>query len=61
MKDVKSYIEKHKDRFLNELVDLLKIPSISADSQYKKDVLATSEAVQQRLQEAGCDKVERCY
>ena len=60
MKDVKSYIEKHKDRFLNELVDLLKIPSISADSKYKNDVLATAEAVQQRLQEAGCDKVEIC-
>ena len=60
MKDVKSYIEKHKVRFLNELVDLLKIPSISADSKYKNDVLATAEAVQQRLQEAGCDKVEIC-
>ncbi|MGC6284392.1 MAG: dipeptidase [Polaribacter sp.] len=60
MKDVKSYIEKHKDRFLNELVDLLKIPSISADSQYKNDVLATAEAVKQRLQEAGCDNVEIC-
>ena len=60
MKDVKSYIEKHKDRFLNELVELLKIPSISADSNYKKDVLATAEAVRERLQEAGCDKVEIC-
>ena len=60
MKDVKSYIEKHKDRFLNELVELLKIPSISADSNYKNDVLATAEAVRERLQEAGCDKVEIC-
>ena len=60
MKDVKSYIEKHKDRFLNELVDLLKIPSISADSYYKNNVLATAEVVQARLQEAGCDKVEIC-
>ncbi len=60
MKDVKSYIEKHKDRFLNELVELLKIPSISADSNYKNDVLATAETVRERLQEAGCDKVEIC-
>ncbi len=60
MKDVKSYIEKHKDRFLNELVELLKIRSISADSNYKNDVLATAEAVRERLQEAGCDKVEIC-
>lgn len=60
MKDVKSYIEKHKDRFLNELIELLKIPSISADSNYKNDVLATAKAVGERLQEAGCDKVEIC-
>ena len=60
MKDVKSYIEKHKDRFLNELIELLKIPSISADSNYKNDVLATAKAVGERLLEAGCDKVEIC-
>lgn len=60
MKDPRSYIENHKDRFLNELVALLKIPSISADSKYKKDVLATAEAVKMRLQEAGCDTVEIC-
>ena len=60
MKDVTSYIENHKDRFLNELVELLKIPSISADSKYKNDVLATAEAVKIRLEEAGCDRVEIC-
>ena len=60
MKDVKSYIEKNKERFLNELIDLLKIPSISADSAYKNDVLATAEAVKTRLEEAGCDVVEIC-
>ncbi|MAD98268.1 MAG: peptidase dimerization domain protein [Flavobacteriaceae bacterium] len=60
MNDVKSYIEKNKERFLNELIDLLKIPSISADSAYKNDVLATAEAVKTRLEEAGCDVVEIC-
>ena len=32
MKSITSYIESHKDRFINELIELLKIPSISADS-----------------------------
>ncbi|UJH89893.1 dipeptidase [Antarcticibacterium sp. 1MA-6-2] len=60
MSDIKKYVEDNKDRFLQELVELLKIPSISADSAYKKDLLKTAEAVKQRLQEAGCDKVEIC-
>ncbi len=55
---VKNYIEANKDRLLNELLDLLKIPSVSADSNYKADVLKTAEAVKQRLIEAGADKVE---
>lgn len=54
------YISTNKDRFLNELLDLLKIPSISADPKYKGDVQKTAEAVKQRLEEAGADKVEIC-
>ncbi len=54
------YISTNKDRFLNELLDLLKIPSISADPKYKGDVQKTAEAVKQRLIEAGADKVEIC-
>ena len=38
MNQIKSYISDNKDRFLNELIELLKIPSISADSAYSKDV-----------------------
>jgi acetylornithine deacetylase/succinyl-diaminopimelate desuccinylase-like protein len=60
MKNVKAYIEEHRDRFLNELIDLLKIPSISADSAYKNDVLQTAKAVQLSLKNAGCDVVEIC-
>ena len=60
MKSPKSYIEQHKDRFLNELLELLKIPSISADSAYKNDVIKTAEAIEQSLLEAGCDTVEIC-
>lgn len=60
MKSAKSYIEKNKDRFLDELIELLKIPSISADSAYKKDMLKTAEAVKKQLEKAGCDTVEIC-
>jgi acetylornithine deacetylase/succinyl-diaminopimelate desuccinylase-like protein len=57
---VTSYISQHKERMLNELFDLLKIPSVSADSKYKADVNKTAEAVKQRLIEAGAEKVEVC-
>jgi acetylornithine deacetylase/succinyl-diaminopimelate desuccinylase-like protein len=55
---IQSYIATHKERFLNELLDLLKIPSVSADSKYKADVIKTAESVKQRLIEAGADNVE---
>lgn len=60
MQSIKSYIEDNKDRFLNELIDLLKIPSISADSAYKGDVLKTADSVKTSLEKAGCDHVEIC-
>jgi acetylornithine deacetylase/succinyl-diaminopimelate desuccinylase-like protein len=55
---INTYLNANKDRVLNELLDLLKIPSISADSTKKADVIKTAEAVKQRLIEAGADKVE---
>jgi hypothetical protein len=45
MSEVKSYIEQHKDRFIQELFELLRIPSISADPKYKDEVFLTAEAV----------------
>ena len=54
----KEYQEKNKDRFLNELLDLLRIPSVSAKSENKLDMGKCAEAVKQRLLEAGVDKVE---
>ncbi|WP_299273097.1 dipeptidase [uncultured Psychroserpens sp.] len=60
MQHIQSYIEEHKDRFLNELIDLLKIPSVSADSAYADDVIKTAEAVKTSLEKAGCDHVEIC-
>ncbi len=60
MKNTKAYVEEHKDRFLNELIELLKIPSISADSVYKKDVLLTAEEVAKQLDKAGAEHIEIC-
>ncbi len=54
----KEYQEKNKDRFLNELLDLLRIPSISAKSEHKADMQQCAEAVRQRLSEAGAARVE---
>jgi acetylornithine deacetylase/succinyl-diaminopimelate desuccinylase-like protein len=54
----KDYQEKNKDRFLNELLDLLRIPSISAKTENKADMITCAEAVKARLLEAGADKVE---
>ncbi|GAB5398856.1 MAG: dipeptidase [Aureisphaera sp.] len=60
MNSAKAYVDQHKDRFINELIELLKIPSISADSAYKEDVIKTSEAIKESLIHAGCDHVEIC-
>lgn len=60
MKTIQSYIQEHQERFLNELIELLKMPSISADSAYKNDILKTAEAVRESLEIAGCDSVEIC-
>ena len=60
MKNIQSYVNQHKDRFLNELIELLKIPSISADSSFRNDVLKTAETVKNSLENAGCDTVEIC-
>jgi acetylornithine deacetylase/succinyl-diaminopimelate desuccinylase-like protein len=54
------YLAKNKDRFLEELLALLRIPSISADSAYKADVARCAEAVQQSLLNAGVDSAEVC-
>ncbi|GAA3617851.1 dipeptidase [Flavivirga amylovorans] len=60
MNNIQSYIKENKDRFLNELIELLKIPSISADSTYKNDVLKTAAIIKASLVKAGCDMVEIC-
>jgi len=54
----KEYQEKNKDRFLNEMLELLRIPSVSAKSEHKDDMRKCAEVVRQRLVDAGCDKAE---
>jgi acetylornithine deacetylase/succinyl-diaminopimelate desuccinylase-like protein len=54
------YSEQHKERHLEELFELLRIPSISADSNFKGDVLKTADAVAKSLKAAGADNVEIC-
>ncbi|MFY7899660.1 MAG: dipeptidase [Chitinophagaceae bacterium] len=53
----KVYQETNKEKFLNELLELLKIPSVSARSEHQTDMIACAEAVKQRLLEAGADTV----
>ncbi|MDB4083188.1 dipeptidase [Vicingaceae bacterium] len=60
MKEVSEYIQANKDRFINELIELLKIPSVSADSTYKGDVVNAAEAVRKSLEAAGADNTELC-
>lgn len=54
----KEYLEKNKDRFLDELLSLLKIPSVSARSEHKGDMEKCAQAVKNSLMEAGTDKAE---
>ncbi|MBT8313688.1 MAG: dipeptidase [Maribacter sp.] len=60
MQNSTEYVNQHKDRFLNELIELLEIPSISADSAFAQDVINTAQIVEKALIEAGCDLVEIC-
>ena len=60
MKEVSEYIQQHKQRFIAELIELLKIPSISADSTYKSSVMDAAEAVRKTLEAAGADRTELC-
>ena len=58
MEHIKTYISKHKDRFLHELKGILQIPSVSADSAYTQDVTDMADAVKQQMQQVNMDNVE---
>lgn len=57
---IKQYIDTHQQRFLDELFDWLRIPSVSADSRHKGDVRKAAEYLVNKFKEAGVDKVELC-
>ena len=58
MSIVNQYIAENKTRFLDELLEMLRIPSVSADPKYKADVARNAEVVADSLRSAGCAKVE---
>lgn len=60
MQNCTNYQTEHKERFLNELFDLLRIPSVSADSTKNADTARCAEAVKEALIKAGCDTAEVC-
>jgi len=57
---MQDYLDKNKDRFIEELKDLLRVPSVSADPNFKDDVLRMAEITRQSLLDAGVDHAELC-
>ncbi len=54
------HIRSNQQQYLDELFDLLRIPSVSADSKFKDDVLKTADFLKEKFEKAGVDKVEIC-
>ena len=57
---VKEYITSNKERFLSELFDWLRIPSVSADSRHKDDVRKAAEFLLDKFKQAGVTSAEIC-
>ena len=57
---IQDFIQTNQKRFIDELIELLKIPSISADSKYNKDVARAAEFIKTQLEKAGANNVEIC-
>ncbi|MCF8377943.1 MAG: dipeptidase [Bacteroidales bacterium] len=55
---IKKYVEENKERFLNELFELIRIPSISSKTENKDDMYKAAESVKKSLLDAGADKAE---
>ncbi len=58
MDKIKQYIDENKERFLNELFELIRIPSISSLAEHKEDMVRTAEKYKEGLLAAGCNKAE---
>jgi acetylornithine deacetylase/succinyl-diaminopimelate desuccinylase-like protein len=59
MDAISSYLDQHKDRFLSELIDFLRIPSVSADSAYRDEVNRAADWLVDRFKELRVDRVEK--
>lgn len=57
---MKEYIQANQQRYLDELFDFLRIPSVSADSRHQPDMLRAAEYIKEKLLQAGLDKAEIC-
>ncbi|MBC7757425.1 MAG: dipeptidase [Phormidesmis sp. FL-bin-119] len=60
MQEIRRYVSDNKQRFLEELFELLRFPSVSADPKYKGEMIKTAEFVAEKLRAAGADNVEIC-
>ena len=58
MKAIKEYVDTHKDRFLEELFDLIRIPSVSSKAEAKGDMTRAAEYIKESLLKAGADHAE---
>ena len=58
MTDIKTYIDQNQQRFLDELFSLIRIPSISAESEHKEDMVKCANQWKKLILEAGADKCE---
>lgn len=60
MEETLEYLKVNEKRFIDELFELLRIPSVSADSKFEKDVARAAEFIKMKLEAAGAEKVEVC-
>jgi acetylornithine deacetylase/succinyl-diaminopimelate desuccinylase-like protein len=58
METIKNYIAANKERFLSELFDLIRIPSVSAKEENKGDMLRAANFLKDSLLAAGADRAE---
>ncbi len=58
MKEWKEYQQKNQERFLNEMMELLRIPSVSTDGEHKNEMQICAEAVKKSFLDSGADKAE---
>lgn len=58
MNAIKDYVETHKERFLEELFDLIRIPSVSSKPEASRDMVRAADYIRESLLRAGADHAE---